>query len=212
MSIKPPVAILAAATLGLAACQDPDGTRNNVGTGALAGAAAGATLGAILGDNNDKVIIGAVAGAALGAGIGNELEKQEQALRRDIGGSGAQIINTGDRLIVSLPEAITFAVDSATVSPSIRDDILAIARNLQEYPNNTVQVIGHTDNTGSQAYNQDLSERRAASVAQILLQGGVPNGRIVAFGVGENQPVASNSTAAGRQQNRRVEIVISPNA
>ncbi len=205
------LAVAAVAGLSLAACTDADGTNNNVGTGALVGAGVGAALGNLIGGDTDKTAIGAVIGAGVGAAIGNELEKQEAALRQDLGGSGAQIINTGDRLIVSLPEAITFATESAAVRPNIQDDILAIARNLQQYPNNTVQVIGHTDNTGTQAFNQQLSERRAAAVASILRQGGVPSRRIVAFGRGENQPIASNSSASGRQANRRVEIVITPN-
>ncbi|MEM9811682.1 MAG: OmpA family protein, partial [Pseudomonadota bacterium] len=104
------------------------------------------------------------------------------------------------------------ATESAAVRPSIQDDILAVAQNLLEYPNNTVQVIGHTDNTGTQAFNQGLSERRADAVASLLRQGGVPSSRINAFGVGETQPIATNSTAAGRSQNRRVEIVITPTA
>ena len=204
------IVIAAVGALGLAACTNPDGSRNNTGTGAAVGAAAGAALGNLIGKDTEATIIGAAVGTAAGAAIGNNLDRQQAALERDIGGSGARIINTGDRLIVSLPEAITFPVDSAQVRPDIRQDILAIARNLQEFPNNTVQVIGHTDNTGSQAYNQDLSERRAAAVASILRNGGVPGRRIAAFGVGENQPIASNSTAVGRQQNRRVEIVITP--
>jgi len=202
--------VAVAGVFGLAACTNPDGTTNNAGTGAAAGALAGAALGNLLGKDTKATVIGAAVGGAAGAAIGNNLDRQQAALEQDIGGSGARIVNTGDRLIVSLPEAITFATESATVRSDIRQDILAIARNLQQFPNNTVQVIGHTDNTGSQAFNQDLSERRAAAVSSILRQGGVPGGRIAAFGVGENQPIASNATAAGRQQNRRVEIVITP--
>lgn len=211
MSLKSSAAILAVAGLGLAGCVQEDGTRNNVATGAAVGAIGGAILGQAIGGDRDKTAIGAVIGAGIGAAIGNELEKQEAALRNDIGSSGARIINTGDRLIVSLPEGITFDVDSATLRPSIQDELFAVARNLQQYPNNTVQVVGHTDSSGSAAYNQDLSERRASAVAGTLIAGGVPRGRIVAFGVGESQPIASNATAAGRQQNRRVEIVITPN-
>jgi outer membrane protein OmpA-like peptidoglycan-associated protein len=202
--------LLGAALIGLAACSEGDGTYEQTNTGALVGAGVGAALGQLIGGDREATIIGAAVGAGVGGAIGNELEKQEDALRRDIGGSGAQIINTGGRLVVRLPEAITFAVDSAEVRGSIQDDLFAVARNLQQYPNNTVQVIGHTDSSGSDAYNQTLSERRARAVANILLAGGVPSSRVVAFGVGESQPIASNESADGRQANRRVEIIITP--
>ena len=116
----------------------------------------------------------------------------------------------GDRLIVTMPQDILFAVDSATVNSSLRGDLLTVANSLREYPRSRVQVVGHTDNTGSAAYNQGLSERRANSVADVLTSGGVSYDRIQAFGRGEDQPVASNLTTEGRAQNRRVEIVILP--
>ncbi len=210
-SLKRPMILIAAAGLGLAACTNPDGTTNRTGTGAALGGLLGAATGAIVSDNNKRgAVIGGIAGAALGAGIGNVLDRQAADLQRDIGGSGARIINTGDQLIVRMPEAITFATESANVRASIQDDILAIARNLQQYPNSTVQVIGHTDNTGTNSFNQGLSERRAGAVASLLRQGGVPGSRIVSFGRGETQPIASNGNANGRAQNRRVEIVITP--
>ncbi|MEM8656678.1 MAG: OmpA family protein, partial [Pseudomonadota bacterium] len=129
----------------------------------------------------------------------------------DIGGSGARIVNTGSELIVVLPEAITFDIESSVVRPNSRQNILAISRNLQQYPNSTVQVIGHTDNTGTRRFNQGLSIDRANAVRNVLVQGGVNGGRIRTIGRGENQPIASNGTVDGRQANRRVEIVITPN-
>ncbi|QHQ36956.1 OmpA family protein [Algicella marina] len=210
-SFTRPIILIAATGFGLAACTNPDGSQNRTGTGAAIGGLLGAATGAIVsGDDKKGAVIGGIAGAAVGAGIGNVLDRQARDLERDIGGSGARIINTGDQLIVRMPEAITFATESANVRPSIQDDILAIARNLQQYPNNTVQVIGHTDNTGTASFNQGLSERRASAVASLLRQGGVPGGRIVAFGRGETQPLASNGNAEGRAQNRRVEIIITP--
>ena len=202
-------AFLGAAALGLAACAQPGD--NNVPGAAAIGAAAGAVAGNVLSDGDrGSTIVGGLVGAGLGAAVGNQLNKQQAALEEDIGDSGARIINTGDRLIVSLPEAITFPVDSSTVRGTIRDDVAAIAQNLQEFPNNTVQVIGHTDTSGSSSYNQRLSARRAAAVTAILQQNGVQSGRIVSVGRGESQPVQSNATASGRQANRRVEIVITP--
>ncbi len=208
---KIPLALSAAAGLALTGCTNPDGTTNNTGTGALLGGVLGATTGAIVSDGDKKgAIIGGIVGAGLGGAIGNQLDKQQAELEQEIGGSGAKIINTGDRLIVVMPEAITFDVDSSTVRNSIRDELYAVSRSLQNYPNTTVQVIGHTDNTGSHTYNQSLSERRANAVASILIQGGTSSSRIVAYGRGETQPAASNATPQGRQQNRRVEIVITP--
>ena len=205
------VAIAMIAGIGLVGCTNPDGTTNNTGTGALVGGVLGAATGALVSDNNRKgAIIGGIVGAGAGGLIGNQLDKQQAELQQEIGGSGAQIINTGDRLIVVMPEAITFDVDSATVRGSIRDELFAVSRSLQKYPNTTVQVIGHTDNTGSTSYNQSLSERRANSVASILINGGTSSNRIVAYGRGETQPSASNATAEGRRQNRRVEIIITP--
>ncbi len=203
--------LVAVAGLGLSACANPDGSTNNTNTGALVGAGVGAALGNLIGEDTKGTAIGAIVGAGVGGAIGNQLDKQQAALEQDIGGSGARIINTGERLIVSLPEAITFATESAAVRPDIQDDIFAIARNLQQFPNNTVQVIGHTDNTGTDAFNQTLSERRASAVTNLLISGGVPSSRLVSFGMGERQPVASNSTPEGRQANRRVEIIITPN-
>ena len=123
-----------------------------------------------------------------------------------------QITNTGERLIVTLPQDILFDVDSASVRPGLRDDLMTVASSLRDYPDSTVQIVGHTDNTGDAGYNQQLSERRANAVADVLMDGGVGFSRIQTFGRGENQPVADNLTDAGRAQNRRVEIVILPNA
>lgn len=121
-------------------------------------------------------------------------------------------MNHGSYLQVVLPEGILFSTDSAAVSGIAQNDLYAVARNLNEYPNSRVEVVGHTDNTGSASYNMDLSQRRAQSVAGILTAGGVAGSRIVAVGRGEDQPVASNATEQGRAQNRRVEILIRPNS
>ena len=124
---------------------------------------------------------------------------------------GVQVVNTGQTLNVTLPEGVLFATDSAAVSGPAQNDLYALARNLQQYPNSTVQVVGHTDSTGRADYNLQLSQRRAQSVAGILTAGGVASNRITTQGMGMTQPVASNDTVAGRAQNRRVEIIIRPN-
>ena len=211
MPAKITVSIIALSALGLTACTNPDGTTNNTGTGALVGAGVGAVTGRIIGGGTTKgTVIGAAVGAALGGGIGASLDAQQKSLQQDLSGSGARIINTGDRLIVSLPEAITFETGSARVRPSLRNDIAAISRNLQQYPNSRVQVLGHTDNVGTSAFNKDLSVKRARTVKRIMVNNGVSGGRVQARGLGETSPIATNGTAAGRQANRRVEIVIIP--
>jgi outer membrane protein OmpA-like peptidoglycan-associated protein len=198
--------------LGLAACTQPGGTPYRTGTGALTGAALGGAVGNLIGEDSRSTLIGAAVGAAAGGAIGNQLDRQAAELQQQLAGSGAGVVNTGSELVVSLPEAITFPVDSAAVRPDIRDEIVQVSYSLQRYPDTTVQVIGHTDSTGSAAYNQDLSERRAQAVAGILTGAGTPPARIRAYGRGEDQPVASNATVEGRAANRRVEIVITPSA
>ncbi len=214
---RTPLLILSGiALLSATACTDPaylSGTDPNQKTkqGALLGGILGAGIGALTAKDKGKgAVIGGVAGAATGAVVGSFLDRQEAELRRDLQNRNIQITNAGDRLIVTMPEDILFDVDSAQVNPRLRADLLTVAQSLRKYPDSTVQVIGHTDNTGSAAYNQALSERRAAAVADVLMQGGVPFERIVAIGRGEDQPVASNLTEEGRAKNRRVEIVILP--
>lgn len=209
------------ALFALGACTDPatlgtnpENPNSNRNRGALIGAGLGALAGAGLrrDDRGEGAVIGAVIGGALGAGIGYNLDQQEAELRQQIGNDNVQITNTGDRLIVTLPQDILFAVDSFAVRPDLRNDLGAVSRNLLEYPQSTIQIVGHTDSDGDAAYNQQLSEQRANAVADILLSNGVPFGRIQAFGRGEDQPVTSNLTPQGKAQNRRVEIVILPTA
>ena len=210
------LALAAGAALTLSACTDPQYAgieRDNTRQGATIGAILGGAIGAITAD--DKVG-GTVRGAAIGAGIGaiagDILDRQEADLRRDLDNSDVDITNTGDRLIVTMPNNILFATDSYTVRADLQRDLRTVASNLLAYPNSTIQVIGHTDNEGEASYNQTLSERRANAVADVLMAEGVPFGRIDAIGRGESQPVPSNLTPEGRAQNRRVEIVILPTA
>jgi outer membrane protein OmpA-like peptidoglycan-associated protein len=206
--------------MALAACTDP-GTLNlpsdpnqNAKQGAILGGLVGAGVGAIANDSNP--LLGAVAGGAIGAAggglIGNQLDKQAAELRQQLANDGITIVNAGDRLIVTVPNDITFDTDSATVRPALRADLVRVGQNLVNYPNSNVQIIGHTDSDGEASYNQGLSERRANAVADILQANGVNYSRIVTIGRGENNPVASNLTPEGKSQNRRVEIVIVPSA
>lgn len=204
-------ATLAISALALTACApDPNNPQNRTMTGALTGAAVGAVVGAATGDGGGRrALAGAVIGGTGGALIGQQLDRQAAELRRQLGGN-VNVQNTGQELILTLPQDLLFATDSASVRPDLRNDLSVIATNLVNYPRSDVRVVGHTDNTGSAAYNQGLSERRAASVAQILMGQGVAASRVRTEGRGLTQPIADNGSAAGRQQNRRVEIYIRP--
>lgn len=214
---KKAVLILSGSALMLTtACTDPQyagGTDPNkkAKEGALIGGFLGAITGAAVSKNDKKgALVGAAIGAGVGAAIGNNLDKQEAELRQSLDGN-VGIRNTGDRLIVTMPQDILFATDSTYVQAGLRDDLQTVANSLNRYPDTTVQVVGHTDNTGSAQYNLDLSQRRAAAVADILIGSGVRSGRVQTIGRGEDMPIATNLSAEGRSQNRRVEIVILPN-
>lgn len=214
---KFPLAIAASALLLVAAC-DPgapnqsQNTRQGAMIGALGGAAAGALIGndGTVRDRNRAALIGAALGAGVGGGIGNNLDRQAEELRRALR-SDVGVSNNRNNLVVVLSQDLLFATNSTQVGAQSQNDLMIVARSLTNYPDSTVNVIGHTDNVGSAAFNQDLSERRAQSVASVLRSGGVSSARIRSIGAGLNQPIASNATAEGRQLNRRVEIIITPN-
>lgn len=217
MRNKTSIVLGVAGIMALTACatdpsQYPGTEGQRTQQGAIAGAALGGVLGAITGDGNrgDDIVRGAVIGGVAGAVTGNIMDRQAAELRNDFDDSRIQVIRSGDDLIVRMPEAILFATDSAALNPQLRSDLFVLADSLNKYPRSIVTVTGHTDNTGSAGYNQDLSERRASSVAAVLRSGGVSSSRIRVVGAGENRPIATNQTAAGRAQNRRVDITITP--
>lgn len=211
---KTPILLASAGLLALGACVNQQtGDPNRTRTGALVGAGIGALAGATResgGDRLKNAAVGAVIGAGTGGVVGSFLDRQAADLRNDFANGSIDVINNGNELIVRMPQDILFATDSATVSAGLQGDLRVLAANLNRYPASTVQVQGHTDNTGTAAYNQDLSERRAQSVNSILISNGVASGRMSAVGFGEAQPLASNATPEGRSQNRRVQIVIRP--
>lgn len=208
-------ALLCAGVLALSACSETNfdtASMNKTETGALIGAGLGGFLGATRNDNKlEKTVIGAGLGAAVGGLIGNHLDKQAADLRRDIPNQDIAIENTGSELKVTMPQGLLFDIDSAELRPTLTADLQSVARNLQQYPDSIVSIVGHTDDTGSDSHNFDLSERRAQAVSWVLLDAGVDATRLQSYGQGETRPVASNATEAGRAQNRRVEIIIRPN-
>jgi outer membrane protein OmpA-like peptidoglycan-associated protein len=203
------IVILSLGVAAITGCTNMDGTPNRTATGGVIGAGTGALIGNLFDDGTGAVVGGAI-GSIAGAAIGASLDRQQRELEQSLGGTGATVVNTGNQLVVTLPEAITFDTGSSTVHPDYIDEIALVARSLRDNPNSTVQVIGHTDDVGATDYNQRLSERRAAAVAAILTSNGVDAWRVQTAGRGYHQPVASNDTPGGRAQNRRVEIVITP--
>ncbi len=212
MYIKSSLIVGFAAVLAATGCvengnpDDYDRTRQGAAIGAVAGAVIGASREG--GNDVEQGLKGAVVGGIAGGLIGSLVDAQERQLRNELPGVG--VIRDGDRLIVRMSQDLLFATDSASLRGDQRDELRVVANSLRRYPDTRVDVVGHTDNTASAAYNQDLSERRAATVAGELRAGGVPSSRIRAYGRGETQPLVSNASASGRAQNRRVDIIITP--
>ena len=183
--------------------------------GAAGGALAGVILGQAIGHNTGGTLLGAAAGAALGgvagAGVGQMMDHQEAEMRAALEASEAATVRReGELLAITLKGDISFDLNSDVVRPGLYTELDRIAEIMTKYPQTDILVEGHTDNTGSDAYNQLLSERRATSVKNFLVQRGVAPHRINILGHGERRPVATNTTPAGRQMNRRVEIGINP--
>lgn len=188
--------------------KDEDGSTNKTAAYGGLGALVGAVGGALINDDNrgKGALIGAVAGGAAGAGYGYYADKQEAELRKTMEGTGVQVQRQGDDLKLVMPGNITFATGSSSVSSQAEWTLGTVADSLKKYPGSNVEVSGHTDNVGSLASNNELSQARAISVAKILVGQGVEKSRVQVFGAGPTQPIASNSTEEGRQANRRVEI------
>jgi len=174
--------------------------------GAGAGGAAGAVIGHATGSTVRGAIIGAAVGGAAGAIIGHQMDKQAQELAYDL--PGATVSRVGEGIAVTFPDGVLFGYDSDQLQPAARDNMRRFAASLQKYPNTRTLIVGHTDSDGSSAYNMDLSDRRALSAANFIAAEGVDRARITTAGRGEAEPIATNGTDAGRQQNRRVEVAI----
>jgi len=209
MIMKASVLTLCSA-IALTGCVDAYGDPNRSANGALIGGVTGAAIGNAIGDDTRSTVIGGVVGAAIGGAIGEDLDRQERELSRQLSGTGARVSNTGNQLLVVLPESVTFPTGSAAVNSAFLPALNDLAASLRSYPNSTIVVVGHTDDVGTAAFNQQLSLDRASAVARILVRYGVSSGRISYAGRGYDDPVASNGTAGGRAQNRRVEVLITP--
>ena len=182
--------------------------------GALIGAAAGVVAGLISGDDaverRQHALIGAGIGALAGGSIGYYMDKQEAELRAELEGTGVSVARNGDNITLNMPGNVTFATNSSDLSPAFFNVLNSVGKVLAEYEQTVVEVAGHTDSTGIDAYNQGLSERRANSVSAYLSAQGVIPQRLITLGMGEKRPIADNASTSGRQTNRRVEITMVP--
>ncbi|MGG7519395.1 OmpA family protein [Allorhizobium undicola] len=187
---------------------------SNTAGGALIGATVGALGGLAVGGRGhgkrDAALIGAGIGALAGGAIGNYMDNQESELRAQLQGTGVSVTRQGDRIILNMPSNITFPTDQDQVLPPFYPTLNSVAIVLKKFNRTLIDVNGHTDSTGSLQHNQDLSQRRAESVANYLASQGVDPRRMSSMGFGPSQPVSSNATPEGRAQNRRVEVAISP--
>ena len=196
------------------ACVTDPNTGNQVISRAAIGGVGGAGLGYLLGGliaGRTARIVGAGIGAAAGGYVGYRMDEQIREIEEVTAGTGVDVTETpgGDGILVTFPD-VTFAVNSTTITPAMREVLDGVAQSMIDYPNSLIDVMGHTDATGSDSYNLDLSRRRAESVSNYLVSRGVARARIESLGYGEQYPVADNTTEAGRAANRRVEIRITP--
>lgn len=213
------VAALASALLALAGCKTLDAYTgqpevSKTTKGAAIGAAAGAVVGMITGNDarsrRKKALILAGVGALAGGAVGQYMDRQEARLRERLAGTGVSVTRNGDNITLNMPGNITFDTDRSEVKPQFYGVLNSVADVLKEFDKTIVEVAGHTDNVGAEPYNQQLSERRASSVAQYIESRGITAQRVMTVGAGETRPVADNGTEQGRQLNRRVELTLEP--
>lgn len=213
------ILILSAAAFLLTACttdpftgqEKPSNTVVGAGTGAVVGGMAGAILGSATGgDARRSALIGAGLGLLAGGGIGAYMDNQESKLRKRLANTGVSVTRQGDSIILNMPSNITFDTAQAQLKPQFYPTLNSVALVFQEYKQTLINVVGHTDSDGDANYNYDLSRRRAAAVAQYLSAQELNPNRFSVEGRGASDPIASNATASGKAQNRRVEITILP--
>ena len=207
-------AIILALTLGLGACTTNPYTgekqASKAGMGAGIGAAAGGLIGAATGGSRSAILLGVGIGALAGGGVGYYMDRQEDKLRAQLQSTGVSVTRNGDNIILNMPGNITFATNSSNISADFYQVLNSVALVINEFEKTYIDINGFTDSTGSESYNQTLSEARASSVARYLESQKVVPQRIVTRGMGESQPIATNDTPEGRALNRRVEIILTP--
>ncbi len=221
MHVKILIAGMLAATVFLGGCETLDPyTRESKTSNATKGGAIGATIGAVVGyvsardksrrDRQKAILAGATIGGVSGAGIGVYMDNQEAKLRKTLEGTGVSVTRTDNDLILNMPGNVTFATDSDQLKTNFDDVLGSVVLVLKEFDQTLIEAAGHTDSTGSESYNQALSEKRAASVGNFLIAQGVKTERVLTVGHGETRPIADNKTEQGRQANRRVELTLIP--
>jgi len=183
-------------------------------TGATIGAVVGAAAGALTGGNGrerrQRALIGAGVGALTGGGVGYYMDRQEQKLRMQLENTGVSVTRNGDSIILNMPGNVTFNTDSSMIRGSFYDVLSSVVLVVKEFDKTIIEIAGHTDSTGSDQYNQNLSEQRASSVGQYFMAQGIDRMRIMTKGYGESRPIADNNTEQGKQLNRRVELTLVP--
>ena len=208
-------AVVAGALMATSACvTDPNTGEKKISRtaiGGVGGAVVGGLLGGLIGGKTGR-IVGAGLGGVAGGVVGYKMDQQIKTLREQTSGTGVDVSETdgGKAILVNLPDGVTFDTGSATLKPAFRDTLDKVAQSMIDYPQSLIDVYGHTDSTGSDAFNQRLSEQRANTVMNYLISRGVPAARLRSQGFGETMPVASNDSIDGRARNRRVEIKIVP--
>ena len=214
---RPGITLLAVAlvtALGITGCTTNPYTgeeeATNTAKGAGFGALGGAILGAIAGDDRKDILVGAGIGALAGGAVGYYMDQQENKLRQQLQNTGVSVTRNGNNIILNMPGNVTFATDSSNISADFYQVLNSVALVINEFEKTYVDVTGHTDSTGSDTYNMQLSVARASSVARYLESRSVLPQRISTQGKGETQPIATNDTAQGRALNRRVEILLTP--
>jgi outer membrane protein OmpA-like peptidoglycan-associated protein len=210
-----PLLILTTVTIGCKTTQSQKKTNlNKTEKAAIIGSSSGAVLGGILGNKKNNSVLGAILGAtvggAVGVVIGNKMDKQAKKIQDELG-NVAKVERVGEGIKLTFDSQLLFGFDQASLRESYKDDLWRLANSLKQYPDTDLLVVGHTDNVGSESFNQTLSKKRAKSVSDELTSTGISKNRIKIKGNGETQPSETNETALGRSQNRRVEIAIYAN-
>ena len=199
-------ALLIAGTLGLSACAGMSQKQKGAVIGATTGAAVGGVIGNQTGSTARGAIIGAIVGGTAGAVIGHQMDQQAKELEQNI--PGATVTRVGEGIAVTFPSGILYPFNSTDILPAGKSNLQQLGTSLEKYPNSDILIVGHTDSVGTDAYNQDLSQRRALAASTYLQSLGVPSTRLHTAGRGESEPIQPNDTETGRAQNRRVEIAI----